>query len=176
MLFNQQRTTVLLCSVALSAFTSFAIAGPQEDTEQAEKEFARGDLVTSMSLWRTAAEQGYAPAQVRLAAILDKAEQDVEAVEWYQKAAAQGSAAGEYGLGTMYASGEGVKKDLEKAHSFILRAAEKSYLPAIKAIMEAYRSGGLGLAADPVQAKIWKDKFDVLVGKEKADKQTDTKL
>jgi uncharacterized protein len=176
MVFSNQQRKMILCAVALCAIGRLAIAGPEQDTEQAEKEFARGDLVASMSLWRKAAEQGYAPAQVRLAAILDKAEQDAEAVEWYRKAAAQGSAAGEYGLGSMYFSGEGVKKDLEQARSYILRAAEKSYLPAIKAMMDAYKVGGLGLAADPVQAQIWKDKFDALVGKEKAVINTETKL
>lgn len=176
MLFNQQIKTMLLCALALSTFSTLAVAGPEQDTELAEKEFARGDLVASMSLWRKAAEQGYAPAQVRLAAVLDKAEQDAEAVEWYRKAAAQGSAAGEYGLGTMYASGEGVKKDIEQARSFILRAAEKSYLPAIKKMMEIYKVGGLGLAADPVQAKVWKEKLDALNTKEKEVANTEIKL
>lgn len=136
----------------------WAVAGPEQDTELAEKEFARGDLVASMGLWRKAAQEGYAPAQVRLGDILDKAEEDVEAVDWYRKAAVQGNAAGEYGLGQMYLKGEGVKKDAEQARVNVLRAAEKDYLPAVLLMMEAYRTGGMGLAVDPAKADEWEDK------------------
>lgn len=142
--------------------TPWAAGGPAQDTDLAEKEFARGDLVVSLTLWRKAAQQGYAPAQARLGDILDKAEEDDEAVDWYLKAAAQGNAGGEYGLGQMYAKGEGVKKDFEQARSYILRAAEHSYLPAVVLMMEAYRNGGLGLGADTSQADAWEAKVIAL--------------
>ena len=120
----------LRVGVLLLAFGApFALAGPEQDSELAVKEFARGDLVAAIALWRKAANEGYAPAQVWLGDILDKAEEDQEAVEWYRKAAAQGSPAGEYGLGQMYAKGEGVKKDFAEAQTHILRAAQKE-LPA----------------------------------------------
>lgn len=138
--------------------TPWAVAGPEQDTELAEKEFARGDLVLSMELWRKAAQLGYAPAQARLGDILDKAEEDVEAVDWYRKAADQGNAAGEHGLGQMYLKGEGIKKDFEQARVYILRAAEKGYLAAMVLVMEAYRTGGLGLAVDKAQADAWEVK------------------
>lgn len=136
----------------------WAAAAPEQDSAEAEKEFDRGDLVVSMSLWRRAAEQGYAPAQSRLADVLDAAEEDEEAVAWYRKAAAQGYAAGEYGLGQMYAKGEGVKKDIEQARLYISRAAEQGYLLGLVAMMEAYRSGGLGLAKDAEKAAVWESK------------------
>lgn len=142
--------------------TPWALAGPEQDTELAEKEFARGDLVASMALWRKAAQQGYAPAQVRLADILDKAEEDVEAADWYRKAAEQGNAAGEYGLGQMYLKGEGVKKDIGQARLYILRAAEKNDLLAVVLMMSAYRTGGLGLAIDHAQADAWEAKVMAL--------------
>lgn len=140
-----------------------AFAGPAEDTALAEKEFARGNLVVAMDLWRRAAQQGYAPAQVWLGDILDKAEEDVEAAEWYRKAADQGSAAGEFGLGQMYLKGEGVKKDFELARSAILRAAEKDYLPAVMLMMESYRSGVMGLPADQIKADEWEAKVRALL-------------
>jgi hypothetical protein len=142
--------------------TPWAVAGPEQDTVLAEKEFARGDLAKSMALWTTAAQQGYAPAQARLGDILDKSEEDEQAVDWYRKAAAQGNAAGEYGLGQMYAKGEGVKKDFEQARSHISRAAEKGYLAAVTLMMEAYRTGGLGLAVDKAQADAWEVKLIAL--------------
>lgn len=149
-------------AVLLGLVAPFALAGPEQETELAVKEYARGDLVASMALWRKAANAGYAPAQVWLGDILDKAEEDPEAVEWYRKAAAQGSTAGEFGLGQMYAKGEGVKKDLEEARTHILRAAEKSYLPAVTMMMEAYRGGSLGVTRDLAQADSWEAKLVAL--------------
>lgn len=138
---------------------SVAIAGPEEDNALAEKEFARGDLVVSMSLWRKAAQAGYAPSQVWLGDILDKAEEDAGAVEWYKKAAEQGSAGGEYGLGQMYLKGEGVKQDVALGRQYVERAANKNHVEAVKSMMTVYRQGGMGLSADQVQADIWEAKL-----------------
>lgn len=149
--------------VVLGLIAPFSVAaGPAQDTELALKEFNRGDLAAAMALWRKAAMQGYAPAQVWLGDILDKSEEDQEAVDWYRKAAAQGSPAGEYGLGQMYAKGEGVKKDLAEARNHILRAAEKNYVPAVTMMMEAYRNGSLGVTRDLAQADAWEAKLIAL--------------
>jgi TPR repeat protein len=148
--FGIRYSCVVMLLWGLSA--PWAAAGPVQDTELAEVEFARGDLVASLSLWRKAAEQGYAPAQARMGDMLDKAEEDDAAVEWYRKAAAQGNAAGEDGLGQMYAKGEGVKKDLEQARLYIEKAADKNYVPSLLALMDAYRRGGLGIVADAAKA------------------------
>lgn len=144
------------------AFASMAMAGAEQDTEQAEKEFSRGDLIKAEELWRKAAKQGYAPAQLRLAYYLDKSEQDQEAVEWYRKAAEQGDAQGEYDLGTMYAAGEGVKKDLNQARIWIERAAQKDFLAAVSAMVDAYKNGGLGLPVDLEKSTYWQNKFNTL--------------
>lgn len=146
-----------LLSLALAG--PLAVAGPKEDTEQGVEEFNRGDLVASVALWRKAADEGYAPAQVWLGDILDKSEEDADAVIWYRKAAEQGSAAGELGLGLMYAKGEGVPADLAKAHSYVLKAAEQNHAPAVAIMMNSYRKGGLGLTPDPVQADAWEAKL-----------------
>lgn len=157
--------------------TPGALAQPAQDTELAEKEFARGNLIVAMTLWRKAAQLGYAPAQARMGDILDKAEEDVEAVDWYRKAAEQANAAGEYGLGQMYLKGEGVKKDVEQARSYILRAAQKNHLEAVVLMMEAYRNGGLGLAADPAQADDWEAKLIVhLPGYQRASEKDAAKV
>lgn len=141
---------------------SGAAAGPEQDNELAEKEFARGDLMASMALWRKAALAGYAPAQVRLGDILDKSEEDQEAAEWYRKAAAQGNAAGEFGLGQMYLKGEGVEKDVEKARTYIRLAAEKNELLAVVMMMNAYRTGTMGIEPDAGKADEWEAKIIVL--------------
>jgi uncharacterized protein len=136
-----------------------AFAGPEEDNVLAEKEFARGDLVVSMSLWRKAAQAGYAPSQVWLGDILDKAEEDADAVEWYKKAAEQGNAGGEFGLGQMYLKGEGIKQDVALGRQYVERAAKKNHVEAVKSMMTSYRQGGMGLSADQVQADIWEAKL-----------------
>lgn len=138
---------------------SLAFAGPEEDNALAKKEFERGDLVVSMSLWRKAAQAGYAPSQVWLGDILDKAEEDVEAFEWYKKAADQGNAGGEYGLGQMYLKGEGVKQDLALGRQYVERAANKNHVEAVKSMMTSYRQGGMGLPVDHVQGDVWETKL-----------------
>jgi hypothetical protein len=157
-----------LVALVLSLAAPLALAGPKEDTEQAEKEFARGNLVLSMALWKKAAEAGYAPAQARYGDILDKAEEDAQAVAWFRKAAAQGNAAGEYGLGDMYAKGEGVKQDFEQARSYITRAAEKGHLPAVLTMREMYKNGSMGVKADPVKSAEWDAKVKDIVSRDKA--------
>lgn len=170
---RRHRRRAALAAALIGLAAPAAQADPQQDTEQAEKEFARGNLVVSMQLWRKAANEGYAPAQARLGDILDKAEEDAEAVNWYRKAAEQDNAAGELGLGLMYGKGEGVKRDDEQARKYIMRAAQKDYLPAVIVLVEMYKSGTLGTAPDPALAAQWKAKADALYAKEKALSRTE---
>lgn len=143
-----------------------AMAGVQEDTEQAEKEFARGNLIVALSLWRKAAEQGYAPAQARLGDMLDTAEDDKEAYQWYSKAAAQGNAAGEYGVGQMYLKGEGVAKDVEKAFRYISQAAEKDNLQAVLIMRDVFRVGSMGQAIDLAKSAEWDARAQKIVARD----------
>ena len=152
----------IACTLLCGLMAPGAFAEPQQDTDLAEREFARGDIIAAMALWRKAAQAGYSPAQARLGDVLDKAEEDLEAAEWYRKAAEQGNAAGEDGLGQMYAKGEGVKQDFEMARMYFLRAAEKNYVPSVVVMMSAYRSGGLGLAVDAAKADEWEAKVIAL--------------
>lgn len=134
-----------------------------QDTEAAEKAYLKGDVVSAIILWENAAKQGYAPAQARLGDMMDAAEEDKEAVKWYQKAAKAGNAAGEYGLGVMYLKGEGVEKDAEKGRPLIQQAANKNYVPAMKLMMGFYRSGDAGHPVDLEQAGIWQNRIDAVV-------------
>lgn len=145
----------LALAAVCAALAAGAAAGPAEDAAQAETEFARGDLVASLALWKKAADQGHAPAQARLGDILDKSEDDAEAAEWYRKAAAQNNAAGQYGLGRMAARGEGVAQDFAQARTLLLAAAAQDHPGAIRLLMEGYRDGTLGLAADAAEAARW---------------------
>lgn len=164
---RKQRGRVAFAAALLALAAPLVHAGPEQDTEQAEKEFARGGLVPAMALWRKAANEGYAPAQARLGDILDKAEEDDQAVSWYRKAADQGNGAGLFGLGSMYGKGEGVTKDLEQARKYILLAAEKDYLPAVVVAADMYKFGTYGAQLDVALHEKWKVKAAELGAKEK---------
>lgn len=151
-----------------AAFAATTHAGPPEDTERAEQVYRTGDVVGAVALLRGAANANYAPAQVRLAAILDAAEEDAAALELYRKAAAQGDAAGEFGVGLMHAKGEGTKKDVAEALRLYRQAAAKNFVPAIEAIAWAYLTGDLGLARDPKEAEAWGERAVKLGGRKPA--------
>lgn len=144
-------------ALAVSAFLMAlaAHAGVVEDTAAAERAYRTNDLVGAMTLFRRAADAGFAPAQARLGDILDAAEEDAAAVAYYRKAALQGDAAGQYGLGSMFDKGEGVARDAVEALGWYRLAAEQDYLPAVQAIAWAYLSGTPAVAADASEAKRW---------------------
>jgi len=119
-------------------------AAPEDDYRSGAEAYRGGDVVAAMALLRTSADAGYAPSQSLLAYILDKSEFDEEAVAYYRKAAAQGDPDGEYGLGSMYAMGEGVKRDPLEARKWIARAARKGQAAAVNSLAQAYIDGALG--------------------------------
>lgn len=149
-----------LFAVLAVAMALMALADPVQDTELAEKEYRADNLPRALELFGNAALQGYAPAQVRYAELLDYAEDDEKSVFWYQIAVEQGSAAGEMGLGLMYLKGEGVKHDTEKALYWIRHSAEQSYLPAVEHLVNYYR----------IESKNWEDRAKFLKAKAVAEK------
>ena len=122
-----------------------AWAAPEDDFRAGSQAYRSGDVVQAMALLKKSADAGHAPSQALLAYILDQAEFNDEAVDYYRKAAAQGDPEGEFGLGSMYAAGEGVKRDPAEARKWIARAAEKGHAAAINSLAQAYIKGELGL-------------------------------
>jgi TPR repeat protein len=55
---------------------------------------------------------------------LGVAQDDVQAVKWYGKAAEQGHALAQFNLGGMYGSGRGVKRDEVRSFMWLTLAAE----------------------------------------------------
>jgi TPR repeat protein len=104
--------------------------------------FNRGDLPGAMTLYEKAAEAGSAEAQVRLAYLLDYAEDNEKAVHWYRAAADQDYAEGIAGLAEMYAKGEGVEQDKKE----------------VRVLISAYEKGGLDVEKDASLAAYWRDK------------------
>lgn len=126
-----------------------------EDYRAGEKAYLSGDVIGAMGPLRRAADGGHAPAQALLAEILDRAQFNEEALAWYRKAAEQGHAAGEFGLGSMYLSGDGVKADRGQALFWFTRAAEKDHADAIRALAQALMTPPAGEAADEAATLRW---------------------
>ena len=146
----------LLFSLLLGVFlTSWGEETAESYMTKAQEAFDRSDIVASMSWYRKAAELGHAPAQARLAYLLDNTELNEEAVAWYRLAAEQGDAEGEFGLAQMYASGEGVEKDNVQAVELFTRAANQGHRQSIQVLAAAYEQGGLGLQVSYDKAVTW---------------------
>ena len=75
-------------------------------------------------LWfRRGAEAGCEFSQYALGRLLETQKRMVEAVTWYEKAAAQGNPAAAYRLGKLYLQGELVSKDVPKALEYLTASA-----------------------------------------------------
>ena len=149
-----------------------AYADVAEDHDKAIKMWQMGNVVDAMTQFTANAEKGYAPSQVWLATLMDQAQQDEDAVKWFQKAADQGNAAGEYGLGLMFGKGEGVKQDNAKALDYVTRAAEKDHSDAVSALATIYTKGGLGLEPNLEKGEYWTARAAAMAPKEEPKQET----
>jgi TPR repeat protein len=118
----------------------------------------RGDYATALREWRPLAEQGDALAQYNLGVLYRKGrgvpQDDVQARQWYAKAAAQGQAKAQFNLGTLYFNGEGTPKDYQQALRWFRLAADQGEALAQTKIAIMYDEGQ-GVPQDIVQAYKW---------------------
>ncbi len=128
-----------------------AWAAPVDDHQRAVLAYNRGDVGGAMSALRAPAKAGYAPSQVLLAFILDRADFAEEATKLYTEAAAQGDPDGHAGLANAYQTGRGIAKDEKLALQHFSKAAELGHAPAIELLADSYLSGRLGLADAPAE-------------------------
>ena len=82
------------------------------------------------------------------------AQDDVQAVFWWRKAAEQGHAEAEYNLADMYFMGRGVTQDDSRALQWFRKAAEQGYADAENALANMYASGR-GVSKDDALALEW---------------------
>lgn len=122
------------------------------DGEKGIEAFRQGNLILAMELLNKSATQGYAPAQTTLAYILDQSEENQRAFELFQQAAKNNYPAAMFGLGNMYAKGEGTKKNSLKAGQWIKQSALQNHLPAIRAMAYALEFGTLGFEKNTQQS------------------------
>jgi len=138
--------------VVLSLFETNVVAAPQDDYNAGRKAYLAGDVVSAMTPLRRAADAGYAPAQSLYGYILDKAEYNEEAAQYFRRAAEQGDADGQYGLGLLYATGDGIARDPAAARDWLERAASQNHGLAVVALSQAFLAGRLGFKTDPADA------------------------
>ncbi len=138
--------------LALSLLPALTAAGPEEDYSRGEAAYQRENLLTAIEFLKSAAEAGHAKAQSLLGYIYDVAEENELALQYYRMSADQGDVDGAYGLGKLYATGEGVKKDMTLAVHWYQVAADGNHLQAIDVLATAYLNGGLGLSRDTQKA------------------------
>ena len=150
------RAAVLLLWAGLASFSAANEAA--DDLQAGIDAFNRGDLVGAMTLYEKAAEAGSPEAQVRLAYLLDYAEDNERAFYWYRAAADQGSPDGMAGLAEMYSKGEGVEQDSARARELFEQAGEAGHAASIRVLISVYEEGGLGVEEDETQAAYWRDK------------------
>jgi TPR repeat protein len=119
---------------------------------------SRGDYATALHEWRPLSEQGDALAQYNLGVLYRKGrgvqQDDVQARQWYAKAAAQGHAKAQFNLGTLYFNGEGVPKDYQQALRWFRLAADQGEALAQTKIAIMYDEGE-GVPKNIVQAHKW---------------------
>ena len=84
--------------------------------------YNRGDYGTAFRVWRPLAERGDANAQVLLGILYEEGlfgpQDSVQAVPWFEKAAAQGNTNAQVRLGELYEAGKGVPQDIVQAYKW----------------------------------------------------------
>ena len=126
-----------------------------------ERYWQETDTFKRLAYLRTAAEQGYAPAQTELGLCYENGkgvEQDeAQAVRWYRKAAQQGYPWAQCNLGLCYEYGRGVEQDTTMAVQWYRKAAEQGNKNAQLALADCYENG-LGVPKNPSLARYWQEK------------------
>jgi hypothetical protein len=137
--------------ILILAFTMHsAFAGPNEDYKSGIEKFKEGDVVGAMTPLKLAADAGQPDAQALLGYILHQAGENEAAAAYLRKSAEQGNAEGQYGLSVMYASGDGVPKDIAESIKWMQYAAEQGNAKAINAMAQYFLSG---VTPDPQSAE-----------------------
>ena len=148
---------VIGCAGTPGAFSAQA----DEEFAKAEKMVREGDMVRAMTTLRRLAAAGYAPAQARMGQLLDAAEENEAAATLYRQAAEQGNAEGVYGLGAMYAAGDGMARDQAQALHWMRVAAEGGHIQAVSFLAQAYLAGDPVLKGQPdfdAQTLLWAER------------------
>ncbi|HIJ85777.1 MAG: hypothetical protein HW380_912 [Magnetococcales bacterium] len=89
------------------------------------------DFLLSVNLFRRAAEGGYVPAMVKLAEVLDRAEENSQALEWYEKAVKADNPQGFLGLGVLLIGGDVGTDRVKEGLEWIRKAVDRRLAEAM---------------------------------------------
>jgi TPR repeat protein len=142
-------------AVCLWLSASLAEAGIFEDGAAA---YDRGEYAEALHLFRLAADEGHAGAQLNLGNMYLAGQGTprdyARAAEWYRRAADSGNAGAQYSLGTLYRNGWGVRRDYARAMQWYRLAAAQGFALAQNNIGAMYDKG-LGVPRDDAEAVRW---------------------
>lgn len=155
MLRDKQILAVFLAAILAMAPGAAVYAGGEKDYQDGRAAYERGDLIVAMEHLDRAVEQGNVRAMSLLGYVLDKSEENEAAAKMYQRAADLGDGEALLALGSLYANGEGVEQDAERAVQLIEQSANGGYGPAIMVLASAFSKGALGLQTDKEKARRW---------------------
>ena len=115
----------------------------------------RKDHASAFTLYEELAKLGDLDGKCRLASLHRDVRGDFNAaVEWYRRAAEQGSAEAQCMLGYLYRGGQGVAKDDIAAVNCFRKAAELGFCEAEEAYAQCLESG-IGITQDQAAAIHW---------------------
>lgn len=139
-----------------------AVPAAADSLSEAKRQIASRAYVSAFPLFQKAAGQGSAEAMVFVGDYYNKyktdfagvPKDDVQAVNWYRKAADAGSATGMTELGSLYQAGRGVEEDAWQAMRWYRKAAEADDKEAMTKLGAMYERG-TGIELDFRQALSW---------------------
>ena len=116
-------------ALAAGLFLSLALvltpAAARADMQAGWQAYTAGDYDTAISEWQPLAEAGDYQAAYALGMAYQIKGEPAEAVPWYEQAASAGLTEAQILLGTMYAEGSDVPRDLVRAYAWLHKVAEK---------------------------------------------------
>ena len=134
-------------AVVAGLFLSLALVHAPEvaraDMQAGWQAYTAGDYETAISEWQPLAEAGNFQAAYALGMAYQIKGDPAQAVPWYEQAASAGLTEAQILLGTMYAEGTDVPRDLVRAYAWLHKAAEKKgpnaqlILDSVAALMTA---------------------------------------
>lgn len=152
----------LVTMLLLSAALSMSASSQAQTYEAAQGAYDDKDYSTAFSLASELANSNDARAQVLLGKMYEEGQGVPEnykhnisqALFWFQKAADQGNAAGQYKLGWHYSrGGPGVNQDEARGVTLLEMAANQGDSDAISELGHAYSWGTMGVKCDTENAK-----------------------
>lgn len=143
---GQIAVAMLILSLAFSSFAGTNTPEVDEAYKKGLADWDRGDPISAMPKLKIAADGGHPAAQALYGYVLDQADNDVEAADYYRRGAALKNPDAMYGLATFHVSGDGdVPIDMKVAKDLFSRAAEQGHLASITVMVLSHINGGLGL-------------------------------